>query len=235
MMKKKIIIAVSVCSILLFGGCKSVEAGDTVENVLSQKETVENDPAVTGTAPQYEESSDGEIAEEVTKKGAVVIETGPDKKVWDEGSAIFTLHDFELYESPGAASVDSEKINSIDAESYADRSIFLLLQVDIKSIDAKALDEDGSINVSRFCIVPKQVGDMDWEISYPVYVSEAGEGPDFYHVLVNEGETKTITIGFYVPVSDAEELRSKCQISMYGSYDDGYLYEIPEIKQVMEG
>lgn len=230
MMKKKIIIAVSVCSILLFGGCKSVEADEPVENVLSQKETIENDPAVTGTDMQDEGTSDGEITEEVTKEGTVVIETGPDKKVWDEGSMIFTLHDFELYESPGAASVDSKKLNTIDAERYADRSIFLLLQVDIKSIDAKAIDEDGSINVSQFCIVPKQAGDMDWEISYPVYVSEPGEGPDFYHVLVNEGETKTITIGFYVPVSNTEELRSKCQISMFGSYDEGYLYEIPEVK-----
>lgn len=223
---KKIIIAVSVCSILLLGGCKSGEINEASQVISDQEEEGKVEPVTMEEVTQNESTSgDEEVGE-----GKVVIEAGPDKKIWNDGSIIYTMHDFKLFESPQAALIDSKNMDTIDAEYYADRSIFLLLQVDINNIDAPGDYEDGSINVSRFTIVPKQQGDMDWEGSWPVYLSEPGEGPDFYHVLINKGETKTIAIGFFVPVSSAEELCSKCQIAMNGSYDDGYLYEIPEIK-----
>lgn len=223
-MKKKIIIAMSVCSILLFGGCKSGEINEVSHAISDQEEEGKAEPVIMEEVTQNEGTPGGEEV----GAGKVVIETGPDKKIWNEGSIIYTMHDFDLYESPQAASVDSKNMNTIDAEGYADRSIFLLVQIDIKNIDASGDYEDGSINISRFTIVPKQEGDMDWDYSWPVYLSEPGE--DFYHVLINKGETKTIAIGFYVPVNSAEELCTKCQIAMYGSYDDGYLYEIPEMK-----
>jgi len=39
-----------------------------------------------------------------------------------------------------------------------------------------------------------------------------------------KGETKTVTLGYYVPVKDIEELCSRCIISISGSYDAGYTF-----------
>ena len=70
---------------------------------------------------------------------------------------------------------------------------------------------------------------MDWSCSYPVYLSEPGTGAtNYYHAAVDEGAAKTVSIGFYVPIKDAEELRAKYRIVISGCHDEGYVYEIPE-------
>lgn len=166
--------------------------------------------------------------------GSLVIEAGPDKPVYDSGSLIYTLHDFKLYESAEDVSISKEKMVLEDARSYADRSKFLLMQVDIRNIDYQGDDNDGNgeMNLSLFMIMPKDLDESDqWGGSLPVYLSEPGQGAtDYYHVFVKPGETKTVTVGFYVPVNNGDELRSQCRISLYGNMDEGYVYEIPEVQ-----
>ena len=41
------------------------------------------------------------------------------------------------------------------------------------------------------------------------------------------GQTRTIVLGYYVPVKDEAELRSRCRVGLYGNHDDEYMYEIP--------
>lgn len=166
--------------------------------------------------------------------GSLVIEAGPDKPVYDSGSLIYTLHDFKLYESAEDVSISKEKMVLEDARSYADRSKFLLMQVDIRNIDYQGDDNDGNgeMNLSLFMIMPREQNESDqWGGSLPVYLSEPGQGAtDYYHVFVKPGETKTVTVGFYVPVNNIDELRSQCRISLYGNMDEGYVYEIPEVQ-----
>lgn len=88
------------------------------------------------------------------------------------------------------------------------------------------------MNISCLTIAPNEPDEaLQWEGSYPVYLKEPGTGEtDYYHVWVKPGETKTVMIGFYVPVKDVGELRSQCKISLYGSYEEGYVYEIPKVQ-----
>ena len=93
---------------------------------------------------------------------------------------------------------------------------------------------DRYIQGSLFTIAPNEPDEpLQWAGSWPVYLSEPGANPTengkYYHIWVKPGETKTVTIGFYVPVKDSTELRSRCKISLYGLYEEGYLYDIPEV------
>ena len=120
-----------------------------------------------------------------------------------------------------------------DAEYYMDRSKFLTVQVDINNLDFAGDEKDGEgeMNLSLFTVSPNEPDEsLQWAGSYPVYLSESGEQEKYYHVWVKPGETKTVTIAFYVPVKDITELRSQCKISLYGSYEEGYVYEIPEVR-----
>lgn len=242
-MKNNRIFALALCGICLLGGCGSrngeerekeaavLAAAENTqedlhksdapdagagEDILSSSDTMEGDNTSGSTT-----DSTGNSA----KENALVIEMGPDKEVWEEGNMICTLHSFRLYESPGDIPINEEDMYTIDAGRYMDRSKFLLMQVDIQNIDYKGNPDDGSINVSRFMIGPEEDGGLgDWYNSYPVYLSEAGMGEtDYYHVMVDEGETKSFTIGYYVPVKDAGELRSKCRIMVGEQY-----FEIPK-------
>lgn len=262
-MKSKNWIAMLLCGAMLLGGCgnsgadtketgvdeASVQGAGmeetSVEEVSAQEAGVDEagaqevgaeETAVQGAGGEGS-SADGTgmgASSVAAGSGSLVIEAGPDKPVYDSGSLIYTLHDFKLYESAEAVSISEEKMVLEDARSYADRSKFLLMQVDIQNIDYQGDDNDGNgeMNLSLFMIMPKELDESDqWGGSLPVYLSEPGQGAtDYYHVFVKPGETKTITVGFYVPVSDSEELRSQCRISLYGSMDEGYVYEIPEIQ-----
>lgn len=238
--KKKIVTAL-LCSVLLLGGCgspKTQSEEDTPEDMLV-KENEEN----AKLAAQSSEEADGgqeELPEDEnagmmnplkgTEDGRIVIEVGPDKAVWGQGLMTCTLHDFQLYASPEEAGISRDKLVMTDADSYADQSIFLLMQADINDQGYISFEEDGTVNVSMFTIEPKEpVENADWICSYPVYLSEPGTGASsYYHAAVNEGETKTVSIGYYVPVKNAEELHTQCRIVISGCHDEGYVYEIPE-------
>lgn len=228
MKNRKCIIAL-LCGVILLGGCGSEKPKQDEQAALTPiqetaEENVISEPATEGeNKAQASGSSDA--------GGSLVLEMGPDKALWREGSMVFTLHDLMLYESPEEAGIDVAAMYTIDAENYADRSKFLLMQIDVNNIDYKGDYEDGSINLSLFTIMPRN-GETyaDWYCSLPVYLSEPGEDTDFYHVLIEKGQTKTVTLGFYVPVSDAGELCTQCIISIGGSDDEGYHFEIPEVQ-----
>lgn len=240
-MRNKRIPAILLCIILLLGGCGSRRTDANADgNGQSVSESAGGTKQETQEAAEGNESAGdtkGETTDNATGDGiddtmdnaagnAIVIEIGPDKEVQqEEGSLICTLHSFRLYDSPEDASIHSDDMVLADAEYYMDRSKFLVMQADIENIDYPENPDDGSINVSMFAIAPKGQEEYDeWYGSYPVYVSEAGRGEtDYYHVFVNAGEKKTVTIGFYVPVKDAEELRSACRLRLYESY----YYELP--------
>lgn len=209
--RKKGIVTALLCGVLLLGGCGSQ---GTPEEELTAEDIVQEESAKEGAA----------------QNGSIVIEIGPDKAVWGEGSMTCTLHDFQVFDSPKDASVSEDEMYTLDAERYADQSIFLLMQADFQDQGYVSHEADGTVNVSMFTIEPKApVEGVDWSCSYPVYLSDAGTGPtNYYHTAVNEGETRTVTIGFYVPVKDAEELRTQCRIVLSGCHDEGYVYEIPE-------
>lgn len=209
--QKKGIVTALLCGVLLLGGCGSQ---GTPEEELTAEDIVQEESAKEGAA----------------QNGSIVIEIGPDKAVWGEGSMTCTLHDFQVFDSPKDASVSEDEMYTLDAERYADQSIFLLMQADFQDQGYVSHETDGTVNVSMFTIEPETpVEGVDWSCSYPVYLSDAGTGPtNYYHVAVNEGETRTVTIGFYVPVKDAEELRTQCRIVLSGCHDEGYVYEIPE-------
>lgn len=245
-MKNKNWIAMLLCGAMLLGGCGNSGAG-TKETGLEVISTQEADVEEAGTqeggagntdtqAAEEEGSSVDEMGTSGTSAGgdSLVIEVGPDKPVDNSGSLIYTLHDFKLYGSAEDVSISEEEMVLEDAGSYADRSKFLLMQVDIQNIDYQGDDNDGDgeMNLSLFTIVPKEQSESDqWSGSLPVYLSEPGQkATDYYHVFVKPGETRTITVGFYVPVNDSEELRSQCRISLYGNMDEGYVYEIPEVQ-----
>lgn len=209
--RKKGIVTALLCGVLLLGGCGSQ---GTPEEELTAEDILQEESAKEGAA----------------QNGSIVIEIGPDKAVWGEGSMTCTLHDFQVFDSPKDASVSEDEMYTLDAERYADQSIFLLMQADFQDQGYVSHEADGTVNVSMFTIESETpVEGVDWSCSYPVYLSEAGTGPtNYYHAAVNEGETRTVTIGFYVPVKDAEELRTQCRIVLSGCHDEGYVYEIPE-------
>lgn len=238
--KKKIVTAL-LCGVLLLGGCgspKTQSEEDTPEDMLVKK----NEENAKLAAQSSEEADGGqeELPEDEnagmmnplkgTEDGRIVIEVGPDKAVWGQGLMTCTLHDFQLYASPEEAGISRDKLVMTDADSYADQSIFLLMQADINDQGYISFEEDGTVNVSIFTIEPKEpVENADWICSYPVYLSEPGTGASsYYHAAVNEGETKTVSIGYYVPVKNAEELHTQCRIVISGCHDEGYVYEIPE-------
>ena len=214
--KKKIVTAL-LCGVLLLGGC-------------GRQET-QSEEDITEDTPVEENEEEAKINPlKGTEDGRIVIEVGPDKAVWGQGLMTCTLHDFQLYASPEEAGISSDKLVMTDADSYADQSIFLLMQADINDQGYISFEEDGTVNVSMFTIEPKEpVENADWTCSYPVYLSEPGTGAaNYYHAAVNEGETKTVSIGYYVPVKNAEELHTQCRIVISGCHDEGYVYEIPE-------
>lgn len=253
--------AVILCCALLLGGCgrqekeaaPEAEAAEEADGQTASGESTGKEGAAaqegtdspdgsgedagTGDGESFggqETSADGQSSPAQAGQGAVVIEMGPDKKVWAEGSMVCTLRGFTLYDSPEQASIDETSLRTEDAGSYMDmpdgsRSRFLLVQAELDNLDYPG-DEDGSLNVSMFTIVPAQAQEMDWwGCSYPVYVSDGGKGEtDYYHVPVNMGESRTITLGFYVPVKDGQELRTRCRVGLYGNPDDEYMYQIPE-------
>lgn len=216
-MKSRKIFTVIICSVFLLGGCRNQEAGTGKEELL-QNQAVSDDN--TSVQTQEEISESGE-------ENKVVIEM-------EDGDISCVLYDFRLFDTPREASVSQEDMEVTDARYYADKSKFLLVQADISNISYQGYNEDKSINLSCFIIGPKEQEEEAWWYgSMPVYLSENVEGEgNYYHFLVNEGETKSVILGFYVPVKDAGELRDKCRIVMYGNYEDGYIYEIPMIQQM---
>lgn len=238
-MKNKRWMTALLCSVLLLGGCGNSgmdgEAPDNQVQAEGEQKSSENvSEGQAGTEQTDMENDGGGAPDSNVGDDVVVVEAGPDKKVYETGSLIYTLHDFRLYEGPEDASVVPEKQVMIDAEYYADQSKFLLMQVDIHNIDYQGDDNDGNgeMNLSMFMIMPREQDESNqWGGSLPVYLSEHGQGEtDYYHVFVEPEETKTITVGFYVPVSDGEELRTRCVISVCGNMDEGYVYEIPKVQ-----
>lgn len=232
-MRNKRITAIVFCSIMLLGGCGNAGTG-VVETALEPRaqetETAQSDNSVeTDGVREVPAQTAGNTAADV-----VVAEAGPDKPLYDTGNLIYKLYGFQLYESPEEAAIAQDAIKIEDAREYMDKSKFLTMQAEIQNIDypGDEGDGDGELNLSLFVISPDTgAGLPEWEGSYPVYLSEHGTGEtDYYHVWVKPGETKTVTVGFYVPVKDIAELRSRCKIMFYGSCDEGYVYEIPEVQ-----
>lgn len=218
-MKNKRIAVVLLCAIMM-AGCKKQETDKLV--------TALEEPIIQEKEMQNQETSGQEEQKKSAGVEAVVLEMGTEKLIGKEGSLVITLHDFQMYDTPEAAKVPSDKMYTTDAQYYADRSKFFLVQADIQNADYPGDEGDGHVNLSFLTIVPKKAEDkeaMEWECSYPVYLSEPGTGEtDFYHVKIPQGETKTVTLGYYVPVKDIEELCSRCIISISGSYDAGYTF-----------
>lgn len=262
-MKNKNWIAMLLCGTMLLGGCgnsgavtketgaeevsvqeagmeetgveeSSMQEARTEESSVQEVRAGENAAQDAGEEGSSAAETGMDTSRGAAGSGSLVIEAGPDKPVYDSGSLIYTLHDFKLYESAEDASISEEKMVLEDARSYADRSKFLLMQVNIRNIDYQGDDNDGNgeMNLSLFMIMPKELDESDqWGGSLPVYLSEPGQGKtDYYHVFVKPGETRTVTVGFYVPVNNIDELRSQCRISLYGNMDEGYAYEIPEVQ-----
>lgn len=228
-MRNKGLIVVMICGMLLLEGCRGQKMQDEIVIPVAEEETGWED-----TAREAEDLGGADAAstkDTVCADDAVVIEMGPEKNLFEEGNMVYTLHDFKLYESPEEASVSFDEMYTIDAQSYLNESKFLTVQVDISNIDYKGSYQDGSINLSLFTIGPQKYKEGDvWSGSLPVYLSEGGKDADFYHVLVKEGETKTITVGFFVPIEDASALCRECKIMIYGCYEEGYMFDIPQIQ-----
>ncbi len=228
-MRNKRLMAVILCGAILLSGCGKAENGSgEMAQVGGADVTGEISGEVSG-----EDGPDEGGTEAGAGEGAVVIETGPEKLLYEDGNLTYTLHDFKLYDSPEEASVDQDKLMTIDARDYMDRSKFLTVQVDIKNIDFQGdgKDGEGELNVSLLTISPNEPDEsLQWAGSYPVYLSEPGKDSSYYHVWVKPGETKTVTVAYYVPVKDAADLRSRCKISLYGSYEEGCLYDIPKVQ-----
>lgn len=239
-MRNKRMTAAILCGIVLLSGCRKAEAGSGYEVSAVQEEAgvdvqEENQSNIQETSQPHDDSAGAESAQKNgnTGEGVAVIEAGPEKQLYEDGNLVYTLHDFKLYDSPEEAGIDKDKLMTIDAEYYMDRSKFLTVQVDINNIDFAGDEKDGEgeMNISMFTISPNEPDEsLQWEGSYPVYLSEPGEKEKYYHVWVKPGETKTVTIAFYVPVEDAAKLRSQCKISFCGSYEEGYVYDIPEVR-----
>lgn len=231
-MGNKRMTAVALCGIVLLSGCGKAEAVSGEAASVVQEENQSN---IQETSQSNDDSAVAESAQENGNAGedVLVIETGPEKQLYEDGNLVYTLHDFKLYDSPEEAGIDQDKLMTADAKYYMDRSKFLTVQVDINNLDFAGDEKDGEgeMNLSLFTISPNEPDEsLQWAGSYPVYLSEPGEQEKYYHVWVKPGETKTVTIGFYVPVKDTAELRSQCKISLYGSYEEGYVYEIPEVR-----
>ncbi len=246
--------AVLLCGVLLLGGCgrkesepgqdasagakAAAQSGSEPEQDAEEK-TAQEQAAMDSAGTDADNSAGEDLtaspdAQGTQEQGAVVIEIGPDKRIWGEGSLVCTLRDFKLCDSPADVSVEEDELMTVDAESYMEmpdgsRSKFLLVQAEINNLDYPGDNEDGTLNVSMFTIVPAQSGQTQgWECSYPVYVPDGGKGEtDFYHVETQMGQTRTIVLGYYVPVKDEAELRSRCRVGLYGNHDDEYMYEIP--------
>ena len=228
-MRNKNMMAVILCGAILLSGCGKAETGS---GEMAQVGGADVTGEISGEVSGEDEPDEGGT-EAGAGEGAVVIETGPEKFLYEDGNLTYTLHDFKLYDSPEEASIDQDKLMTIDARGYMDRSIFLTVQVDIKNIDFQGdgKDGEGELNVSLLTISPNEPdASLQWAGSYPVYLSEPGKDSSYYHVWVKPGETKTVTVAYYVPVKDAAQLRSQCKISLYGSYEEGYLYDIPKVQ-----
>ena len=173
-MRNKRLMAVILCGAILLSGCGKAENGSgemaqvggaDVTGEISGEVSGEDGPDEGGTeagAGAGESSAgvgtgaDGSSAG--SGEGAVVIETGPEKLLYEDGNLTYTLHDFKLYDSPEEASVDQDKLMTIDARDYMDRSKFLTVQVDIKNIDFQGdgKDGEGELNVSLLTISPNE-------------------------------------------------------------------------------
>lgn len=94
MNNRRIFIAM-VCSIFLLGGCGNQEAGAEREE-SQQSQVTADDSASVQTLDEMSDSGD---------ENKVVIETGPDKKLYEDGEIHYVLHDFQLYNTPEEASV----------------------------------------------------------------------------------------------------------------------------------
>ncbi len=229
-MKNKRIAVVLLCAIIVQAGCGRQETKEDIELVtvleepVIQEKEMQNEGLSSGPASSWEESK------ESAGVGPVAMEMGPENLRGKEGELVITLHDFQMYDTPKAAGVSLDKLYTIDAQYYADRSKFFLVQADIQNTDYPGDEGDGRMNVSFLTIVPAKEEEkeaMEWEGSLPVYLSEPGTGEtDFYYVEIPKGETKTVALGYYVPVKDIEELCSRCIISISGSYDEGYTFEL---------
>lgn len=239
-MRNKRMTAAFLCGMVLLSGCGKAEAvsGDAASAVREEAGVdvqEENQSNIQETAQSNDDGAGAEAAQENGNagEGVVVIEAGPEKQLYEDGNLVYTLHDFKLYDSPEEAAIDKDKLMTADAEYYMDRSKFLTVQVDINNLDFSGDEKDGEgeMNLSLFTISPGEPDEsLQWAGSYPVYLSEPGEQEKYYHVWVKPGETKTVTIAFYVPVKDSAELRSQCKISLCGSCEEGYVYEIPEVR-----
>lgn len=234
-MRNKRMTAAVLCSILILSGCGngSAQAGEMEQDNSARTEDIRQGQE-TGTKETGKDVGSGEQTIDRGKEDSVVIEFGPDKPLFEEGSVIYTLHDFKLYESPQEASIPPDELMTADAAYYADRSKFLMVWADIHNVDYAGDNKDGEgeMNITCLTIAPGEPDEaLQWEGSYPVYLQEHGTGEtDYYHVWVKPGETKTVAIGFFVPVKDERELCSQCIISLYGSYDEGYVYGIPKVQ-----
>lgn len=242
-MRNKRMIAALLCGALLLGGCgkPGTREGETPEDGevqgVFQEEAGPDDDSMETEQDTSEGGRNREQGGGNAGEGSVVIEAGPEKQLYEVGNVVYTLHDFKLNDSPQEASIDPDKLVTTDAKDYMDRSKFLTVQVDIHNIDY-AGDEtagEGEMNIALFTIAPKEPDEsLQWSGSWPVYLSEPGAEPGengkYYHIWVKPGETKTVTIGFYVPVKDTTDLCSHCKISLYGMYEEGYLYDIPKVQ-----
>lgn len=239
-MRNKRMTAAVLCGIVLFSGCGRTEAGSgdvvsAVQEVAGVNVQEDDQSNIQETSQSNDNSAGAGSAQENENAGEdmLVIETGPEKQLYEDGNVVYTLHDFKLYDSPEEAAIDKDKLMTADAEYYMDRSKFLTVQVDINNLDFAGDEKDGEgeMNISMFIISPNEPDEsLQWAGSYPVYLSEPGEKEKYYHVWVKPGETKTVTIAFYVPVEDTAKLRSQCKVSLYGSYEEGYVYDIPEVR-----
>ena len=235
-MKNKKIGMVMLCGMILLGGCGNAGVSGNEQENPAQPEEIRQDSDEQAENGGNQGDVDGSSAEipkpgEEAGDGEVVIKVGPDQAIYESGSMVYTLHDFKLYESPEDASIDPKELQMADAEDYADRSKFLMVQVDIYNIDYEGYNGDEEMNLSTFTVAPKELDDsMQWGGSLPVYLSESGEEQEYYHMKTKPGETKSVAIGFYVPVKDVGELCAKCVISISGCMDEGYVFEIPQFR-----
>lgn len=163
--------AALLCGVLLIAGCGNAKIQ---ENSMVTAGEVE-EPVQTEETPQED--------------GAVVIEAGPDKKIYEAGSVTYTLYDFRLYESPEEAGIDPDEMLTIDAKYYMDRSIFLIVQADLRNIDYTGNDKEGEINVSRFTIAPNQQDEtLQWK-------GLLGDAAGRYFLVKEIGDTRLSVLG----------------------------------------
>lgn len=170
--------------------------------------------------PPLPEEADADERDGVTVELGETFTVGGGIVGMQSGNVSLTFHNLRYYKNWRDAGIEERNMN-LSAWGDSENQIFVLLDLTFETHDAipsmngepepmpnSAFSEDGTYWISSFvypCSVesrPELGSILDGEIEY---FSEHGNGfSDYYHFQMNANETKTVQIGFVVPVGHLE-------------------------------